>query len=202
MISLIGLSTLFMGYKALDVRLSYENSSLLSDKDSGFIAGADVKEFSTLATKSEASDFIRRGQSILDRLENMNCPTIALINGYCLGGGLELALACRYRIAEDDPRTKLGLPEVKLGIHPGFGGTVRLPALIGAINAMDLMLSGRTVSARAAKKMGLVDYAVPARHLKLAAQQTVLNPPAPHKPNRQQALTNHSFVRPQSPVEA
>lgn len=169
---------------------------ILSAKDSGFIAGADVKEFSTMKTIDDAAGFVRHGQAVFDRLAHMDCPTVALISGFCLGGGLELALACRYRIAEDDAKTKLGLPEVKLGIHPGFGGTVRLPPLIGAPAAMDLMLSGRAISARAAKKMGVVDYAIPKRHLHTSARQTILNPPAPHKPKRWQALTNHRLIRP------
>ena len=83
-----------------------------------------------------------------------------MINGICLGGGMEMSLACDYRIALDDPKTRLGLPEVLLGIHPGWGGTMRMPRLIGAPAAMDLMLSGRTVNARAAKKMGIVDKKV------------------------------------------
>ena len=169
---------------------------ILSGKKSGFIAGADVKEFSSMKTIEDAAEFVRHGQAVFDRLENMDCPTVALISGYCLGGGLELALACRYRIAEDDPKTKLGLPEVLLGIHPGFGGTVRLPPLIGAPAAMNLMLTGRAISARAAKRTGLVDYAVPQRHLLEAARRTLLKPPAPHKPKRWQALSNHRLVRP------
>lgn len=167
-----------------------------SAKDSGFIAGADVKEFSALKNFDGAVKFIELGQTTLDHLEQLDCPTVALIQGFCLGGGLELALACKYRIADDDARTKLGLPEVRLGIHPGFGGTVRLPPLIGAPAAMDMMLTGRTVSARAAQKMGLIDYAVPARHLELAAQETVLQPPARKRAKGLQALTNSAPARP------
>ncbi len=100
---------------------------ILSAKPNGFIAGADVKEFTRLKDSAQAQTLIRFGQSVFDRIENMPFPTVSLIHGFCLGGGLELALACRYRVAEDHHRTRLGLPEVKLGIHPGFGGTVRLP---------------------------------------------------------------------------
>jgi len=167
-----------------------------SAKANGFIAGADVKEFTALQNYDEAAALIQRGQSVLDRLEQLPFPTVAMIHGFCLGGGLELALACRYRVAEDDPRTRLGLPEVKLGIHPGFGGTVRLPALIGAPAAMDLMLSGRTVEARAAQRMGLVDYAVPLRQLRRAAEAMVLERPLPHRPPFLQRITNHALVRP------
>lgn len=169
---------------------------ILSDKKSGFIAGADVKEIATKKTIDDAAEFIRHGQAVFDRLEHMNCPTVALINGFALGGGLELALACRYRIALDDPKTKLGLPEVMLGIHPAFGGTVRLPPLVGAPAAMDLMLSGRAISARAAKKIGLVDYVVPQRQIMTAARQTILKPPAPHKLKFLLRLTNNRLVRP------
>lgn len=168
----------------------------LSGKKNGFIAGADISEFTVLENLEQADALVHRGQKVLDRLQDLNCPSLALIHGFCLGGGLELALACRYRIAEEDPGTKLGLPEVKLGIHPGFGGTVRLPRLIGAFSAMDMMLSGRTLSARAAKKIGLVDYAVPSRHFLPAARQVLLNPPRPKKLPLGKRLSNHKLVRP------
>lgn len=169
-----------------------------SAKAGGFIAGADVKEFLRLEGHAEAVTLIRGAQAVFDRLEALRCPTVALIHGYCLGGGLELALAMRYRIAEDDPRTRLGLPEVRLGIHPGFGGTVRATRLLGPLPALDLMLSGRAVDARAARRLGLVDYAVPQRQLLRAARQTVLNPPAPRR--RQpllQRLAAQRLARPQ-----
>src|SRR3569623_3849405 len=170
---------------------------IYSCKANGFIAGADVKEFTVLKNYDEAAELIHRGQSIMDALEQLPFPTVAMIHGFCLGGGLELALACRYRVAEDDPRPRLGLPEVKLGIHPGFGGTVRLPALIGAPAAVELMLSGRTVAARAAQRMGLSDYAVPQRQLRRAAEAMVLEHPLPHRPPFLQRITNHALVRPQ-----
>ncbi len=169
---------------------------ILSAKKSGFIAGADINEFTTLGGKKDAEDLISRGQAVLDRLAAMDMPTVALIQGFCLGGGMELALACRYRIADEDPKTKLGLPEVNLGIHPGFGGTVRLPPLIGAPAAMDMMLGGRALSARAAKKIGLIDYAVPARRLLDAARETVLRPPPRKRATGWKAWTNHNLVRP------
>lgn len=169
---------------------------ILSGKKTGFIAGADINEFTTLSGQKDAEDLIGRGQAVLDRLAVMDMPTVAMIQGFCLGGGMELALACRYRVADEDPKTKLGLPEVKLGIHPGFGGTVRLPPLIGAPAAMDMMLSGRMVSARAAKKMGLVDYAVPDRRLKDAARALILKSPVPKKAVGWKGFTNHGLVRP------
>lgn len=169
---------------------------ILSAKKGGFIAGADIKEFTTLGGQKDAEDLIGRGQAVLDRLAALDMPTVALIHGFCLGGGLELALACRYRIADEDPKTKLGLPEVNLGIHPGFGGTVRLPPLVGAPTAMDMMLGGRPLSARAAKKLGLIDHAVAARHLKDAARETVLRPPPRRQASGWQAWANHKLARP------
>jgi 3-hydroxyacyl-CoA dehydrogenase/enoyl-CoA hydratase/3-hydroxybutyryl-CoA epimerase len=149
-----------------------------SGKTKGFIAGADVKEFTGFDGEQAAQYAVRRAHEIFDTVAALPFPTIALINGYCLGGGLELALACRYRIADDSASTKLGLPEVRLGIHPGFGGTLRSIQTVGAPAAMDLMLSGRTVSARAAKKIGLIHYAVPMRQLQRAARHTATKPPA------------------------
>ena len=150
---------------------------LLSDKPNGFVAGADVQEFTRLDTEQAALEAIQRGQGIMDRLENLPCLTVACLHGFALGGGLEMALACDYRVAEDDPATKLGLPEIKLGIHPGFGGTLRSIERVGVLQAMNLMLTGRNLSARAAKRIGLVDYAVPRRHLHTAARACVLDPP-------------------------
>ena len=169
---------------------------IVSDKKNGFVAGADVREFITLDNHDQALTAIQRGQEVFDRLAALPFPSVALIHGFCLGGGLEMSLACRYRIARDDVSTRLGLPEVRLGIHPGFGGSVRLTPLVGALQSMDLMLSGRTVDARTAKRMGIVDYAVPQRHLKTAARSLVLDPPFPHQPTKLQALTNHALVRP------
>ena len=169
---------------------------LTSAKSSGFIAGADIKEFTTLQDQDDGFALVRRAQGVLDRLEALHCPTVALIQGFCLGGGMELALACRYRIAIDDPKTKLGLPEVKLGIHPGFGGTVRLPPLIGAPAAMDMMLTGRALSAKAAAKLGVVDYAVPERHKLKAALQVVKQKPPRRKAKGWKAWTSNGLLRP------
>ncbi|MEW5754672.1 MAG: 3-hydroxyacyl-CoA dehydrogenase NAD-binding domain-containing protein [Pseudomonadota bacterium] len=169
---------------------------LRSAKQNGFIAGADIKEFTTLKGYDEAVAMVRRAQGVLDRIEALSCPTVALIHGFCLGGGLELALACRYRLANDDPKTKLGLPEVNLGIHPGFGGTVRLPPLIGAPAAMDMMLTGRTLSARAAAKLGVIDYAVPQRHLETAARKMVQEKPPRRRPKGWLAYSNNALLRP------
>ncbi len=168
----------------------------ISDKSNGFIAGADVKEFSEFTSEHVALLAIQRGHRIMNAIESLPCPTVALIKGFCLGGGLELALACRYRVAEDGAKTKLGLPEVKLGIHPGFGGTARAIACMGPVAALDIMLSGRNLSAKAAKHMGLVHYAVPERHFLNAARSIIAKPPAPQKLAWWKRLLNHKFARP------
>lgn len=138
---------------------------LRSAKASGFIAGADIKEFQSFDAKGTVGDAIRRGQQVFQRLAELRCPTVAAIHGFCMGGGTEIALACRYRVASNDPSTRIGLPEVKLGIYPGWGGSVRLPLLVGAPAAFDMMLTGRTLSASAARAMGLVDKVVDASTL-------------------------------------
>ena len=167
-----------------------------SGKSNGFVAGADIREFTTVKNRDEAAELIRGCHTVFDRLEALACPTVSMIHGFCLGGGMELALACRFRVTDDDPGTRLGLPEVRLGIHPGFGGTMRLPRLVGHLKALEMMLSGRSLSARAAHKAGLVDYAVPRRHLERAARQMVLKPRPPHVPSRIQRWTGHRMLRP------
>jgi 3-hydroxyacyl-CoA dehydrogenase / enoyl-CoA hydratase / 3-hydroxybutyryl-CoA epimerase len=131
-----------------------------SSKEKGFIAGADIEEFERFDAKGTTGDAIRRGQRVFQRLAALRVPTVAAIHGFCMGGGTELALACRYRVASNDASTKIGLPEIKLGIYPGWGGSVRLPRLIGAPAAMEMMLTQRNVSASAARAMGLVDKVV------------------------------------------
>ncbi len=150
---------------------------IYSAKQSGFIAGADIKEFTGLKTPQDAFQMVRRGQLVLEQLGKLPCPSVALINGFCLGGGLELALACRYRVGIDDDRLNLGLPEVKLGIHPGFGGTVRSTRLVGVIHAMSFMLNGRNVHAPEALKMGLIDRLVTGDNAKQTARALLLGPP-------------------------
>lgn len=167
-----------------------------SAKGSGFIAGADIEQFTKLDSVESAMKLIRRGQMLFDKLAALPMPTVAVIDGFCLGGGMELALACRYRIAENSDKTRLGLPEIMLGFHPGWGGTVRLPRLVGALKAMDLILSGRRVSGKTAKKMGIVDAAVARRYLEDAAKYYALKDPGAHKPSFLEALTNKAWVRP------
>ncbi len=154
-----------------------------SAKANGFVAGADIAEFTAVQTPAQGYELIRAGQGVLDRLASLPCPTVAAIHGFALGGGLELALACRYRVAADDERVSLGLPEVQLGIHPGFGGTVRAPALIGVRAALDLMLTGRPVRAPRALALGLVDRLAPPADLKAAAARLLRDaPPARRAP--------------------
>ena len=168
---------------------------ILSDKESGFIAGADINEFTTFESEQAALENIQYAHTIFNNIENLSCPTLALIHGFCLGGGMELALACRYRIAEEDS-SRLGLPEVKLGIHPGFGGTVRSIERMGSFAALDLMLTGRALKARQAKKARLINYAVPKRHLMTAAKQTILKPPKVPSLPWWETIINLSFIRP------
>ncbi|HJX57711.1 MAG TPA: 3-hydroxyacyl-CoA dehydrogenase NAD-binding domain-containing protein, partial [Thiobacillus sp.] len=134
-------------------------------------------------------------RDVLDELDAMPVPTVAAINGVAIGGGMELALACTYRVAREDEATRLGLPEVKLGIHPGFGGTVRLPPLVGDLTALNLMLTGRTVAARAAKRMGLVDETVPERYLLRAAQTLLAKRPKPRRAKWWQRLPHWAPLR-------
>ncbi|HVI26442.1 MAG TPA: 3-hydroxyacyl-CoA dehydrogenase NAD-binding domain-containing protein [Xanthomonadaceae bacterium] len=136
-----------------------------SGKASGFVAGADIKEFREFDARGTVKDALFRGQQVFQRIAELPCPTVAAIHGFCMGGGTELALACRYRVASDDRATRIGLPEVKLGIYPGWGGSVRLPRLVGAPAAFDMMLTGRALSASAARAIGLVDKVVPEAQL-------------------------------------
>src|SRR2546428_4101518 len=136
---------------------------LASAKPDSFVAGADIEMLSRIKTAAEASAVARGGQQAMRRLEEAGKrkPVVAAIHGAALGGGLELALACTYRIASDDRRTQLGQPEVQLGLIPGAGGTQRLPHLIGIAQALDLILTGKSVRAQKARKLGLVDEVVP-----------------------------------------
>lgn len=176
-------------------KAEYKAVILTSAKKSGFIAGADIAQFDQFKDVAEAESLLKKGQEILANIESLSIPIIALINGFCLGGGMELALACHYRIAEDGPKTRLGLPEVKLGIHPGWGGSVRMPKLIGALQGLNLVMSGHTVSGKAAAKLGFVDAAVPKRHLVRAAKNYALEKPAVRKATWLQNLTNKAPVR-------
>ena len=152
-----------------------------SGKAKGFIAGADVNEFLDVTTTQEALIMIKRGQKLFSRIESLPCPTIAMIEGFCMGGGTELALACDYRLALDDDGTRIGLPEVKLGIHPAYGGVVRATSMINPLQSLEIMLSGRALRPKAARAIGLVDIVQPERQIERAARQMALKPPARQK---------------------
>jgi 3-hydroxyacyl-CoA dehydrogenase / enoyl-CoA hydratase / 3-hydroxybutyryl-CoA epimerase len=144
---------------------------ILSAKPGVWIAGADIDELSGLATAAEGESLSRTAHALLSRLESLRIPVVAAIDGVALGGGLEVALACTYRIATDSRRTKLGLPEVQLGVLPGAGGTQRLPRLVGLRGALDLMLTGKQLDGRRARKLGLVDEVTPAAVLERVARE-------------------------------
>jgi 3-hydroxyacyl-CoA dehydrogenase/enoyl-CoA hydratase/3-hydroxybutyryl-CoA epimerase len=167
-----------------------------SGKANGFIAGADVDEFGELKSVDDATALVRRGWDIFGELAATPYPTLALVRGFCLGGGMELALACRYRVVVDEPATRLGLPEVMLGIVPGWGGIQRLPRLTGAPAALDLLLTGRTVDARRARKLGIADECVPPRIMDNTARGMLLQQPPLRRPPFPLSLTLHPLVRP------
>jgi 3-hydroxyacyl-CoA dehydrogenase/enoyl-CoA hydratase/3-hydroxybutyryl-CoA epimerase len=160
-------------------RLSFEPPKgvvIRSGKANGFVAGADIREFETYEKQGGVLASIENGQRIFQNLARLPCPTVAAIHGFCMGGGTELSLACRYRVASRDPSTKIGLPEVNLGIHPGWGGTARLPRLIGAPEALPIMLTGRALSAEAAKSLGLVDALSSPELLVASAKELIEHP--------------------------
>ena len=142
-----------------------------SAKKSGFIAGADVNEFRGATDPQPVETAIGRAHAVIDRLEALKIPTVAVIHGFCLGGGLEVALACQSRIAIDGAR--FGFPEVLLGLHPGLGGTARFTRLVNPMQAMTLMLTGKTIDARRAKSLGLVDAVAQERHVRNAVKDAV-----------------------------
>jgi 3-hydroxyacyl-CoA dehydrogenase/enoyl-CoA hydratase/3-hydroxybutyryl-CoA epimerase len=161
-------------------RLSFEPPRgvvIRSGKSSGFIAGADIHEFESFEQRpGGVLASIENGQRVLQSLARLRCPTVAAIHGFCMGGGTELSLACRYRVATRDPKTKIGLPEVMLGIMPGWGGTARLPRLIGASQALPLMLTGRAVGAEEAQSLGLVDALTTPELLLERAKEQIRHP--------------------------
>ena len=169
--------------------------AIQSAKDNGFAAGADIDEFTSFKTIDEAAVMTNLGLDVFDQVEALPFPTVAMIHGFCMGGGTELALVCRYRIADDGAKTKMALPEVMIGIVPGWGGAMRMPRLIGAGQALGLMLTGRAVNGKTAKRMGLVDVVTPRRHFANAASMLLMKPPAPHQPAFKDAITNWPVIR-------
>jgi 3-hydroxyacyl-CoA dehydrogenase/enoyl-CoA hydratase/3-hydroxybutyryl-CoA epimerase len=169
---------------------------LSSAKRSGFIAGADIKEFQDIRTPEEGYALVRAGQMVFDQLESLPCPSVAAVHGFALGGGLELALAATYRIGADDAQLSLGLPEVMLGIHPGFGGTVRTVRLIGVRPALDLMLKGKPYRGARALDVGLLDRLAPPADLKMSAKRLLLEAPPRKTAPFVEKLLNLRAMRP------
>ena len=143
---------------------------ICSSKPDSFIVGADIAELAAIKDHDEAVNKARMGQEVFDKLAALRLPTVAVIHGACMGGGMEMALACDYRLASDHDKTSMGLPEVKLGILPGWGGTQRLPRVVGLSQALTLIMAGKTVNSRKAQKIGLVDGLVAAEFLE---EQTI-----------------------------
>jgi 3-hydroxyacyl-CoA dehydrogenase / enoyl-CoA hydratase / 3-hydroxybutyryl-CoA epimerase len=169
---------------------------LQSGKRNGFIAGADIKEFLGIRTPAEGYELVRAGQSVMQQLEDLPFPTVAAVRGFALGGGLELALACTYRVGADEAALALGLPEVLLGIHPGFGGTVRSVQLIGVRPALELMLKGRPFKGARAMRVGLLDDLVPPAELATRARSILLRRPPKRTAPFIERLMNLGAVRP------
>ncbi len=157
---------------------------VVSGKAGNFIAGADLAVIEKIGSAEEGEALARRGQELFERLAGLPYPTVAAIDGSCLGGGTELALACDYRIITDDSRSFMGLPETQLGIIPGFGGTQRLPRLVGLIEALRIITTGARVFPRKAKRIGLVDEIVPPEHLLAAALRRLRRNPGKKRPAR------------------
>jgi 3-hydroxyacyl-CoA dehydrogenase / enoyl-CoA hydratase / 3-hydroxybutyryl-CoA epimerase len=170
--------------------------AIRSAKPNGFIAGADIKEFVQISTPEQGYELVRAGQKVLQTLEDLPCPSVAVLHGFVLGGGLELALACSYRVAADEAALSCGFPEVLLGIHPGFGGTVRSVQLIGVRPALDLMLKGRPCKGPRALELGLIDELVPAPALLERAKARLLRAPAKASAPFADKLLNLGLARP------
>jgi 3-hydroxyacyl-CoA dehydrogenase/enoyl-CoA hydratase/3-hydroxybutyryl-CoA epimerase len=192
------LDTLVMRFEDLAATGELTGVVLLSAKDSGFIAGADVTEFDNMSEPTTLTAALNRAHAILDKIESLKVPFVCGIHGFCLGGGLELALACSYRIAVNDDKTRIGFPEVNLGIFPGFGGTGRSIRQAGPVDAMQMMLTGKLQRAGQARGLGLVDKLVRHRDmLRWEGRKAVLgnrrSKPAPWP----KTLLGNSLIRPQ-----
>jgi 3-hydroxyacyl-CoA dehydrogenase/enoyl-CoA hydratase/3-hydroxybutyryl-CoA epimerase len=164
-----------------------------SAKTSGFIAGADVNEFRGATDPRQVETEMNKAHAVVDRLEALKIPSVAVIHGFCLGGGLEIALACNTRIAIDNAR--FGFPEVMLGLHPGLGGTARFTHLVSPLEAMTMMLTGKTIDARRAKSLGLVDAVTQERHVRGAVRDAIFGRLKPHEQSLLGHLMNFGPVR-------
>jgi 3-hydroxyacyl-CoA dehydrogenase/enoyl-CoA hydratase/3-hydroxybutyryl-CoA epimerase len=167
-----------------------------SGKRNGFIMGADINEFTSIDSADQAYELIRNGQQVFDRLEALRCPTVAVINGFALGGGLELALACDYRLALHNKKPIIGLPEVQLGFHPGFGGTVRAVQIAGVRAAMQLMLTGKPITVEKALGQKLIDRIGSPDNWKQAAREMVASRKPKARAPLVERLLNLFFLRP------
>ena len=174
---------------------------LISGKPDSFIVGADIEQFIDIRTAVDAERLSRMGQDVLVRMERLRVPVVAAIHGACLGGGLEMALACRYRVCTDDPKTTLALPEVQLGLIPGMGGTQRLPRCVGLQAALDMILTGRSIRAKRAVQMGLVDEMVhPAILLDIAVARARTLAATPRRKPRARMLGPASLLLEHNPI--
>ncbi len=160
-------------FSELDASPTVRGLIIHSKKPDNFVAGADVRMLEACSTAAEAQSLAEKGQALFQQLSDLPYPVVAAIHGPCLGGGLELALACDYRVCSDADITRVGLPEVQLGLLPGSGGTQRLPRLVGLLPALDMILTGKQLRAKKAKKLGVVDAAVPPTILMEVAKQFV-----------------------------
>ena len=173
---------------------------IISGKEDNFVVGADIDELKGMRTSEEVIAYITKGHAILNSLENMRIPVVACIHGNCLGGGLELALACHYRIAVNSPQTVLGFPEVQLGLLPAAGGTQRMPRLIGLTAALPLLLTARTLRAKQAKRAGVVDELIPPYGAKEAAAKRALELAQRGNIRRKRQRSLVSFLLESNPV--
>jgi 3-hydroxyacyl-CoA dehydrogenase/enoyl-CoA hydratase/3-hydroxybutyryl-CoA epimerase len=166
-----------------------------SGKANGFIAGADVKEFGAVTSVAQGEEMVQGAHSVLARIEALPCPSVAIIHGFALGGGLELALACRYRVGIKGDKFSIGLPEVMLGIHPGFGGTVRAVRLAGVRAAMQMMLTGKTLRADQARRAGFLDRLVFPADGEAAARELIARQPKPRRAPLMDRVLSWPLVR-------
>src|SRR6185503_11718936 len=166
-----------------------------SAKSGGFIAGADVKEFVELKDAAHAEEMVRDAQRVLERIESLPCPSVAIVHGFALGGGLELALACRYRVGVKGDKLSIGLPEVMLGIHPGFGGSVRAVRIGGVRTAMQMMLTGKTLRGDQARRAGFLDRVVFPADAEAAARELIARQPKPRRAGLLDRLLSWPLVR-------
>src|ERR1043165_3870524 len=181
-----------LGRALAAIRLENPKGLVIRSGKDNFIAGADVEEFTRFKSPQEALAFVKLGWDVFHELRELPFPPTAMVNGFCMGGGVELSLACRYRVALDDPKTRFALPEVMLRIMPAWHGVQWLPKLVGPAAAFDMLLTGKSVDARRAKRIGLVDQAVPLRILEKPARMVTLEA----KPRPQLSLMNRLMAGP------